>query len=243
VRLEALLSKLWDPLEAKRYLNIKKVDRALTKIHPGNYIADIGAGLCLDILTYMTADRSIKGVAVDISKKDLVIGRDWAKILGVHNRLDLCIASALNLPFRDERIDLSVSYSAIEHLPKREFAQSWINEMARITRKGGTVVVTTSNKLWPTYIFIRITEFLKHRRSNEFFFHPYEVKAMIERAGFCPVAFCGRGLYYYELFPSILPGSKYINSAVSKIINSLQNFSCFQVICGRIGFRAIKKEK
>lgn len=245
--IEALLSRVSEPYQAKRYLDLKKVDRALTKIATENSIVvDVGAGLCLDLLS-LVSHRHVYCVAVDLSKQDLITGKLWAKELDIHTRMDFCVADALNLPFHDERADLVVSYSAIEHLPRRELAQRWINEMSRITCKGGTAVLTTSNKLWPTYALIRIRNRIRKPieawRINEFFFHPYEVEDMIKKAGLCPIAFEGRGLYYYHVIRPCFPGSSRFNSAVEKIINLFQNFSCFKILCGRIGFRAIKKSK
>jgi ubiquinone/menaquinone biosynthesis C-methylase UbiE len=241
--IEALLCRISGPYQAKRYLDIKKVDRALTKVKSEDRIlVEVGAGLCLDLLL-LVSHHSIYGVAVDISKQALMTGKSWAKELGIHTQMDFCVADALNLPFRDGQADLVTSYSAIEHLPKRELAQKWINEMSRITRKRGTIILTTSNKLWTMHALIHILKRIKGRRINEFFFHPYELKNMVENAGLCPTAFNGRGLYYYHVIPSNFPGTMYFNLAISKIINSFQNFSCFKVVCGRIGFRAIKKSE
>jgi len=239
--IEALLSRLSGPYQAKLYLDLKKVDRALTKIESkDSIVVEAGAGLCLDLL-FFVSNHNMHGVAVDLFKKALITAKSWAKELGIHNRMDFCIADALNQPFRDEQVDLVVSYSAIEHLPRKELAQEWINEMGRITRKGGTVVLTTSNKLWPTYALLRILDRVRAWKINELFFHPYEVKDMMEKARLCPTAFDGRGLYYYDVIIPRFPGVAYLHLAISKIINSLQDFSCFKVICGRIGFRATKR--
>jgi len=243
-QVEALLSQLSGPRQAKRYLDLKKVDRTLTKIGPeASILVEVGAGLCLDLLLLASHHR-IYGVAVDFSKQSLTTGKSWTKKLGIHAKMDFCIADALNLPFRDGQVDSVVSYSSIEHLPKRELAQKWINEMARITCERGTIVLTTSNKLWPMYTLVRISKririgLIESWKTNEFFFHPYEVKDMIEDAGLYPTSFGGRGLYYYNIL--LCPLTTYINLAISKIINLFQNLSCFRIICGRIGFRAIKK--
>lgn len=244
--IEALLRRLSGPYQAKRYLDLKKVDRELTKIgSKDGVLVDVGASLCLDLL-FSVNRYHIYGVAVDLHRQALIIAKSWAKELGIHTRMDFCVADALNLPFRDGQVDIVTSYSSIEHLPKKELAQNWINEMSRIAREGGTIVLTTSNKLWPTYALMRVLNkigknMIEAWRAHEFFFHPYEVKNMIEKAGLYPTAFDGRGLYYYDVILRNFPGTTYINLAISKIINLFQNLSCFKVICGRIGFRAIKK--
>jgi ubiquinone/menaquinone biosynthesis C-methylase UbiE len=246
-QIETLLSRVSGPIRAKKYLDLKKVDRELTKIEIENStFVEVGAGLCLDLL-YLTGNHKIYGVAVDLSKQSLTTGKLWAKELGVHAQMDFCVADALNMPFRSGQIDLVASYSAVEHLPKKELAKQWINEMSRITRNEGTVVLTTSNMLWPMYALTKLSNkigigLIASWRTSELFYHPYEVKAMIENAGLCPVSFNGRGLYYYNVLP-FFPLTTYLNLVILKIINVFQIFSSFRIICGRIGFRAIKKSK
>jgi len=73
-QIEALLSRLFGPIVAKRYLDLKKVDRELTKIKFENGIfVDVGAGLCLDLL-FFVGNYPIYGVAVDLSKQSLITG-------------------------------------------------------------------------------------------------------------------------------------------------------------------------
>jgi 2-polyprenyl-3-methyl-5-hydroxy-6-metoxy-1,4-benzoquinol methylase len=223
--------------EAERYLDLKKVDKFLTPVMARNsVIVDVGAGLCLDII-YFVGSYYAYGVAIDLSKRDMIIGKSWSKELGIKDRIDFCVANALNLPFYDGTIDLVVSYSAIEHLPVKESIQKWVNEMSRITVETGSVVLTTSNKLWPMNPLVDILRKITGWPPSEFQFDPHELKNMIEKAGLRPAAFNGRGLYYYQLIPK----SRHLNLAVGKIINLFQDFPCFKVICARIGFFAIKK--
>ena len=50
------------------------------------------------------------------------------------------------LPFADEVFDKTVSMTALEFA---EDAQAAVREMFRVTKKGGTIVVTTLNRLSP----------------------------------------------------------------------------------------------
>ncbi len=242
--IEHFLALHWGKEKAKSYLEIKKIDRRLTKISTRNIVAEIGAGLCLDILSYAKADRSTKYVAVDLKKEDLLTAKKWAKTLGVEDQIDFCVSSALALPLRHNSVDVTISYSAVEHLPKRELTQQWANEMSRITRIGGTATLTTSNKLWPTYLLLqKMNRFklLKNMKvDDEFFYHPREIQKILEKAGLRSIMFGGKGLYYYDLVPPFLPGASYLHQFLSKAINSFENYASFQVLCGRIGFRAVK---
>lgn len=246
--IEALLRRISGPHYAKTYMDLKKVDRDLTRIEPEDrIIVEAGAGLCLDLLFWVGKYTGLHGVAVDLDKKALTTAKSWAKESSIHCRMDFCLADALRQPLRNGQADVSVSFSSVEHLPERKLAQQWIDEMSRTTREGGTIVLTTSNQLWPSYtilrIFKRISRTWKRARANtdELFFHPYDLRNMIEKAGLHPVAFSGRGLYYYNLIRPKFPGVEYLHLGIVKFLNLFQFFSPFHIISGRIGFRAVKK--
>jgi len=241
--IEALLRGISSPHQAKTYLNLKKVDRDLTRIKPKDEVMiESGAGLCLDLLFWVGKKVKLHGLAVDLDKKALKIAKSWSKELGVHSRMDFCLGDAVHQPLRSGQADVSVSFSSIEHLPDRRLAQRWINEMSRITREDGTVVLTTSNRLWPSYTILQILKRVSRAWNiDELFFHPYDLRSMIEKAGLYPVAFGGRGLYYYNLIPSRFPGAAHLHLGFMKLLNIFQSLSFFSIISGRIGFRAVKK--
>jgi ubiquinone/menaquinone biosynthesis C-methylase UbiE len=60
--------------------------------------------------------------------------------------LSLVVADLNFLPFRNESIDLCWNSSTIEHLPS---PQSAVNEMVRVTRRGGNVFVGVPNVFGP----------------------------------------------------------------------------------------------
>jgi len=57
----------------------------------------------------------------------------------------VCSSFFVYLPFRDKSFDVTVSYSSIEHA-KSNYLE-WIKEMIRVTKIGGYITITTSNKL------------------------------------------------------------------------------------------------
>jgi ubiquinone/menaquinone biosynthesis C-methylase UbiE len=234
--LELRLAKLWGPLKAKRYLDIKQVDRDLTTVGlMGQLTVDVGAGICIDALRLA---KSAGGfcVAVDLQKGSLMQGKQWADEMGVDGGVDFVIGSALDLPIRNAQSGLTVSYSAIDHLPSKELAQQWLDEMSRITLPGGTVVLTTSNRQWPLYVAFRLAGRLLPSFRQELFFRPSELVAMMTKAGLSPRAFDGRGLFY----PYAIRGFSLFILAVGKAINYFQRFSCFKALCSRVGYRATR---
>jgi 2-polyprenyl-3-methyl-5-hydroxy-6-metoxy-1,4-benzoquinol methylase len=101
----------------------------------------------------------------------------------VVNRSSLQIASAQELPFEDGSFNLVIIKHIVEHLPNPEKA---INEIGRVTTKGGTLILATPNlrsmlKPWkggkwigyqdPTHISLKL---------------PQDWLALIRKAGFAP---------------------------------------------------------
>jgi ubiquinone/menaquinone biosynthesis C-methylase UbiE len=68
-------------------------------------------------------------------------------------------ADACNLPFEDNRFDMIISSECIEHTLDPLKA---IREMCRVCKPGGTVCLTTPNKLW--YPVLWLSQVLKIRK-------------------------------------------------------------------------------
>jgi 2-polyprenyl-3-methyl-5-hydroxy-6-metoxy-1,4-benzoquinol methylase len=92
----------------------------------------------------LLASRGARMFGADFSSTALQIAR--ARTNGVrtqpHNQVDLAQADAQNLPYAKNSFDAIVSCETIEHLPDPPAA---LREMARVTRSGGTLFLTTPN--------------------------------------------------------------------------------------------------
>lgn len=55
------------------------------------------------------------------------------------------VASASNLPFKDNSFDIVLSTEVIEHVANQKKA---LSEMSRVVKKGGILVLTTPNKMY-----------------------------------------------------------------------------------------------
>ena len=105
-------------------------------------ILDIGCG------TGRLASRlSIMGFEVtglDFSAQMLKVARS-RNLVGAQGSVDC-------LPFADETFDASISIAVLHHLREEKLVRKAIQEMVRVTRKGGTIIVWDHNPLnpyWP----------------------------------------------------------------------------------------------
>lgn len=67
------------------------------------------------------------------------------------DRINLLIADATKLPFPDEKFDVVFTYHLLWHIPIEE-QKKVIQEMLRVTKKGGKVIIDTIN---PNFLFAK----------------------------------------------------------------------------------------
>jgi SAM-dependent methyltransferase/uncharacterized protein YbaR (Trm112 family) len=124
-------------------------------------------------------------VCADPSLRAALVGRRIAKELGVE--VAYVVADARRLPLQDDTIDLSFSYSVLQHLSVAHVRES-LREIARVTRPGGLVRVQMPNVLAPRQAFnyARMTaqewtHWLRHREKPErwmFYVRPWTLRAL-----------------------------------------------------------------
>lgn len=93
--------------------------------------------------TITAAKNDYQPVGIDPSLDACLAGKRIARQLGA--KADFVVADARFLPFADNAFDTAFSYSVIQHLKKINAKKS-LDEMARVTKNGGEVVVQMPNK-------------------------------------------------------------------------------------------------
>ncbi len=113
---------------------------ALLRPRPGELILDAGCGT--GVFTLNILGRGAPVIGLDISQPMLVRAAQKAKKYPFH-----AVAGDMRfLPFANECFDKSVSMTALEFIADGRAA---VEDLFRVTKKGGVVVVTTLNSLSP----------------------------------------------------------------------------------------------
>lgn len=89
-------------------------------------------------------------------------------------------ADATALPFPDQSFELVVSSECIEHTPDPALAA---RELGRVVAPGGTLVVTTPNRLWFPVVWLAMKLGLRRFQGNESFLWPSQLVAAVAASG------------------------------------------------------------
>ncbi len=156
---------------------VKKYEAAilldLLKPQSGELILDAGCGT--EIFTRDIIDRGSKVIGMDLSAPMVAKGAEQMADMDFNGICgDMCA-----LPFSDNRFDKVFSMTAIEFIP--DAAQA-IDELNRVVKKGGTIVVTTLNSLSPWAEHrIQKAEEVHYLFQNIIFRSPEDMSALVPK--------------------------------------------------------------
>jgi SAM-dependent methyltransferase len=101
--------------------------------------AGCGAGYGADLIATVAA----KVIAVD---RDADVIRHDRSLYSRRNNLDFAVMDVCRLALASNHFDLVVSFEVFEHL-EPESADSYVREMRRLCRPGGSLILSTPNRL------------------------------------------------------------------------------------------------
>jgi ubiquinone/menaquinone biosynthesis C-methylase UbiE len=145
---------------------------AIAEVQPGRLAADIGAGT--GFITEGLIQKGLRVIAVDPSPAMLAqMRKKFADFEGI----DYLLGEAEDLPITDESVDYVFANMCLHHV---ETPPKAIQEMARILKPGGKLVITDLDK--------HTFEFLKEEHQDRWLgFKREEVKRWLSEAGLCKV--------------------------------------------------------
>jgi SAM-dependent methyltransferase len=130
---------------------------------------------------------------VDISTK-------LAQAVGSRFGIDWKAMDACDLQFPNDSFDLVVSSECIEHTSNPKKA---LQEMARVLKSGGTLIVTSPNKLWFPVLWISERLRLRSFAGNETWLFPWKAGHILRQSGLIDLRYGG-----CHLFPWQIPGAQ-----------------------------------
>jgi 2-polyprenyl-3-methyl-5-hydroxy-6-metoxy-1,4-benzoquinol methylase len=120
------------------------------------------------------------------------IGENLLSKVALKCNSERVLGSILNIPFEDNVFDIVVSSEVIEHVSDPYLA---MQELFRVLKPGGVMVLTTPNKIWYFAIWIANTLKLRPYRGLENWTGWHEMKRNLRRIGYCDVKLSGIHLF------------------------------------------------
>lgn len=153
-----------------------------------------------------------KAVCADVSSVQLAICHNFLKEKGVNHQI---VKFKLPLPFPDNYFDGILCFETVEHVPSPDI---FIQELYRVVKKKGKLILTTPNKLWePVHWIAAIFNFHHSEGPHSFLSYPKlrnyildtgftiykEITTVLIPAG--PRWMVKLGERIEETFPSLMP--------------------------------------
>jgi ubiquinone/menaquinone biosynthesis C-methylase UbiE len=138
---------------------------------PGTQVLEIGCGAGLMAITL--AERGLRVQAIDTSMAMVQQARQNGEARGVSDLLTVDVGDTYALAFEDSSFDLVLAVGVLPWIAKAELA---IQEMARVTKPGGHIIVTAAN-------WIGLSCLLDPQLNPAFMPLRQRMRAILEQAG------------------------------------------------------------
>jgi ubiquinone/menaquinone biosynthesis C-methylase UbiE len=154
--------------------------RRLSNLKPGSHVLDFCARTGMGTAYFYKHGLVGSAVCADVSKKMGEICTKRLKEEGF-SEFEWILLQDYELPFNDRTFDAILCFETVEHfsLPVR-----LIEEMGRVIRAGGTMILTTPNVLWEPIHAIAAVLKLHHSEGPHRFIRYKNLTNMIKSAGF-----------------------------------------------------------
>lgn len=128
----------WEAQGVSREIQLRRLQFARKYIKPKDFVLDIGCGD--GFLTNALSELGERIVGIDTS----VTGISLAQSRVDKASVELAVGSASVLPFKENTFDVVTLFEVIEHI-SAEQARSAIEEISRVLREKGKLIITTPN--------------------------------------------------------------------------------------------------
>ena len=138
-------SRLYDYyMHRQQKITLKRVIASRFEKGRGKKVLEIGASMCRWASLFESPEWHYTGV--DHSSKMLGNSGPFLRSLGCSAYPSKCVSTGQCLPLRDNRLDLVMSVTVLQHIPWKDKVKT-LEEMKRITRSGGFILLLENIEL------------------------------------------------------------------------------------------------
>jgi len=143
--------------------------------------------------------------SIDINESIIIKSRELCNELLAEkfaSKLKFTVSDVTALHLENESYDVVTSFSSIDHIPGQENRIKAINEMCRVLKPGGHLIVTVPNRwnLIYSYRSNKAQRDGKHKSGYEYQFSPLELRKLITSNGLKIIDCASTGFNPYSLF-------------------------------------------
>lgn len=161
----------WDNYWNKRTFLTRAVDFARTHYFsdiPLHYLGNIngktvlepGCGTCESLVKI--AEKAKKVTGLDISRNSILLSKNKFKKLKIPSeKYSLVIGNICNMEFEDGTFDIVFNTGVIEHFDDDKINNKPVEEMIRVTKKDGKIVILVPSTYSLFYFYYLVTRLLR----------------------------------------------------------------------------------
>lgn len=169
--------------DSSRYSIWSEVKKFIDNIPANSIVLDAGCGNGKNMIYLQNKGHSVKGI--DFSEKLLGVCKD--------KNLDVEEADIRSLPYEDNSFDYVISIAVIHHLSTEKDRYQAINEMLRVCKPGGNILISTWAVEQPNtsrFKFVLGANYVKWEDTTRYYYiygretisnflRPYNVKSLV----------------------------------------------------------------
>jgi ubiquinone/menaquinone biosynthesis C-methylase UbiE len=144
----------------------------------------------------------------------LDIGKNLVKQVSEKYGCEGIVGDACDLPFKDHFFDIVISSECIEHTSNPMRA---VSEMCRVCKPGGTVCITSPNKLWYPVLWLSVILKIRKFRGVENWLFPAQASSVMKHSKMNNICLSGCHLWPFQL-KIIRPISAWLDKRLGKYL-------------------------
>jgi len=192
------IAESWHNLRRKPLLS---VIRDLSAKWDHGKLLDVGCGNCRNTVIFAKHDFDCYGI--DFSKEMIKYAEKFCKQNNV--KVNLRVANATTLPFKDESFDYVICTAVLHHLSTEQERKRVLSEIKRVLKKKGEALISVWNKLQPNFLFGSKERYVGWRIESATYyryhhlFSYWELKKLLKEAGLKIIdhsGFLGRNIVF-----------------------------------------------
>ncbi len=160
------------------YLRRFKDSEPLFSIPENASVLDIDCRTCVGTAYFLKRHPRARFTCLAMAGSFVTRGRERLAREGV--AADVRQVTGLPLDLPDAAFDVALSYETLEHVPD---PRTFVSELARVLKPGGTLVLTTPNRLWEPVHWLSATLHLDHGEGPHRMLPRREILSHLREAG------------------------------------------------------------